>query len=365
VELESKEQKNQSWPWPYFQFQRPTRRLTLRMRLALWTSGMFVVLCLGLLTFVNLTAGNNRSTELQSASVIGFGLVTLIGGMGAYWLAGIALRPVRQVSQATRTISASTLDTRLNLDGPHDELKELAQAFDAMLDRLERNFEQQRRFTADAAHELRTPLANLRVNLEVIEADPNATLDDYRQLTATLERGLSRLERLVSDLLTLAIEEASLTHAEVSLGPLLEDLMVDLAPLAQREGIEIKLESHTTSLVEADSTLLARVFINLVENAIRYNHPGGQIIIKAWEESQVVVVTVADTGSGIAIAEQPYIFERFYRVDKSRSRHKGGAGLGLSIVSHLVQQHKGQVELIESSEQGSIFRVCLPLLGRQ
>ncbi len=338
------------------------RRLTLRLRLALWTSGMLVVLCLGLLVFVNLAAGGGRTSQLQFASLLGFGLVTLIGGFGAYWLAGVALRPVREVSQAARTISARTLDTRLNLAGPKDELKELAQAFDGMLDRLERTFEQQRRFTADAAHELRTPLATLRVNLEVIAVDETATLSDYRQMTVTLERGLSRLERLVADLLTLATEEQSLVQEELSMGSLLEDVVADLALVACSAGVAIELENQSEQVVNGDSSLLSQVFSNLVENAIRYNCPGGKVAIKAFGKGESVVVTVADTGPGIAATHQPYIFERFYRVDQSRSRHKGGAGLGLSIVSHIVQQHKGQVELLQSSPQGSTFQVRLPAL---
>ena len=335
--------------------------LTLRWRLALWTSGMFVVLCLGLLIFVNLTAGAGRSSQLQSVSLVGFGLVTIIGGVGAYWLAGSALRPLKEVSQAARTISANTLDTRLNLSGPTDELKELAQAFDAMLDRLEQTFEQQNRFVLDAAHELRTPLATLRINLEVVAADDQATLQDYQRVNLTLERGLSRLERLIADLLTLATEEQNLIQEEIALSPLLEEVITNLEAVAQSTQVELGATLRDHLQVEGDGVLLAQVFSNLIENALRYNRPGGKVVLEVFRRANTAIVTVRDTGIGIAPTDQVHIFERFYRADQSRSRHRGGAGLGLSIARHIAHQHKGQVELIHSSSEGSTFQVQLPL----
>ena len=217
------------------------RRLPLRLRLALWSGGLVLVLSFGLLLFINSVAFSSfhriirdrippvtiqhrtqpgcisvipfvcvsaRPTnplelalifELRNISLVGLGLVAVLGGAGAYWFAGIALRPVRRVSTAARQISANTLDTRLALEGPKDEIKELADTFDAMLERLGRTFELQNRFVADVAHELRTPLASLRTNMEVVTADKDATLDDYRAMVATQERALTRLERLVAD----------------------------------------------------------------------------------------------------------------------------------------------------------------------
>ena len=226
------------------------RRLPLRLRLALWSGALVLVLSFGLLLFINSAAFSSFHRiirdkipppvaiqhrtqpacfsvipfvclsarpsnplelalifELRNISLVGLGLVAVLGGAGAYWFAGIALRPVRRVSTAARQISANTLDTRLALEGPKDEIKELADTFDAMLERLGRTFEQQNRFVADVAHELRTPLASLRTNLEVVTADKDATLDDYSAMVATQERALTRLERLIADLLILATSE--------------------------------------------------------------------------------------------------------------------------------------------------------------
>jgi len=299
--------------------------------------------------------------ELQNISLIGLGLVAIIGGLGAYWLAGIALRPVRRVSGAAKDISANTLNTRLLLDGPNDEIKELADTFDAMLSRLERTFELQNRFVTDVAHELRTPLASLRTNLEVVSADVDATLDDYRIMTASQERALTRLERLVADLLILTTSEQPPSSNEVALGPLLEGTLCDLKQVADARQVKLQLTSATEVVVHGNEPLLARAFINLVENGIYYNHLAGEVVISVDRKDGWAVVTVTDTGIGIPLEQQMHIFDRFYRVDSSRSRHKGGAGLGLSIVSAIIHQHGGQVQVVSTLGIGSTFTVLLPL----
>jgi signal transduction histidine kinase len=416
------------------------RRLSLRLRLALWSAALVFVLSFCLLLFINTIAisdfprivranaaasPDKRITalakdrpvirlypfppsivrdlfprplnplelsllyELQSISLMGLALVTVLGGAGAYWLAGIALRPVRKVSKAAQQISAKTLDTRLALVGPRDEVKELADTFDAMLERLQYTFALQERFVADVAHELRTPLASLRTNLEVVAADTNASLDDYRAMALTQERALTRLERLVADLLILATSQQPLLSQEVSLGSLLEEVMADLQPVAAKQDVTLRLVDEADVVVRGDGSLLGRVFSNLIENGIRYNHPGGTVTVTVNNDDtkpghpqgdaptmppfahgrdiplQVscswAVITIVDTGVGIPSADIPHIFGRFYRVDASRTRHNGGAGLGLSIVSAIVQQHGGQVQAASTPGQGSVFTVLLPV----
>ncbi len=385
--------------WP-----RPKRRMPLRLRLALWSAGLVLVLSFGLLLFINSAAivnfprvikGNtativridrNRRVschdptqllclfgrptnplelalflELRNISLIGLTLVARLGGAGAYWLAGIALRPVRKVSAAARRIGANTLDTRLAIEGPRDEVKELADTFDAMLERLERTFEMQGRFVADVAHELRTPLASLRTNLEVVAADPDATLADYHTMAATQERALTCLERLVADLLILATSEQPLSRAEVTLGMLLEEVMVDLQSTAAAQQVICRLNNEVDVVVHGDSSLLASAFGNLVENGIYYNHPGGEVVVTLVQKDAWALVSVADSGVGIESGQLPHIFERFYRVACSRTQHKRGAGLGLSIVSAIVQQHGGKVQVESTPGAGSTFTVLLPL----
>ena len=399
------------WPWK--------KQFPLRLRLALWSGALVLVLSFGLVLFINTVAVisvfrrgvpdlpraivgvattsqqkdsivhhdfphrfwqstrfpphriNPRDPlerfwgavllQLQSVSLIGLAIVTVLGGAGAYWAAGLALRPVQRVSKAAERISANTLHTRLALDGPRDEIKELADAFDTMLGRLERTFELQGRFVADVAHELRTPLASLRTNLEIVSDDAHATLDDYRVMVATQERALVRLERLVADLLILATGEKLLSQHEVTLGPLIEEVFSDLKHAADAKEIQLYLINEAELVVHGDGSLLARTFSNLVENAIHYNRPGGKVAVNIHCKGSWAVIAIADTGVGIAQEYLPHVFDRFYRVDSSRARHKGGAGLGLSIVAAIVQRHGGHVQVESIPGTGSVFTVLLPL----
>ncbi|HEX6484062.1 MAG TPA: ATP-binding protein [Ktedonobacteraceae bacterium] len=388
--------------------QRKKFRLPLRLRLAIWSAGLVLILSFALLLFINTTAlerfpniikfqalttgaavqpgkpskspllrpsANNlykKSVnpleialllELRNLSLVGLVVVAIIGGAGAYWLAGMALRPVRRVSEAARRIGANALDTRLALDGPNDEVKELADTFDAMLERLQGTFELQNRFVADVAHELRTPLASLRTNLEVVASDPQADLEDYRAMTATQERALTRLEHLVADLLILATTEQQQPAETVTLASLLEEVICDLEYVASLRQVEIRLANNMEVVVRGNASLLARAFSNLIENAIYYNHPGGKAIVTIDRKDAWAVVIVADTGIGIPFEKQSRIFDRFYRADCSRSRHKGGAGLGLSIVSAIVQQHSGRIQVESTPDIGSTFTMLLPLAG--
>jgi signal transduction histidine kinase len=390
--------------FPHPRLQPKKWRLPLRLRLALWSAALVLVLSFGLLLFINSAAiadfprviGRNTAAavridrtrrvschdatqlvclfgkpanplelalflELRNISLIGLTLVAVLGGAGAYLLAGIALRPVRKVSAAARRISANTLDTRLAVAGPGDEVKELADTFDAMLERLGRTFEVQGRFVADVAHELRTPLASLRTNLEVVAADPGATLADYRAMAAIQERALTRLERLIADLLILATSEQPLTRSSVTLGTLLEEVIVELKTAAAAHQVACHLNSEVDVVVHGDSSLLARAFSNLVENGIYYNHPGGEVVVTLDQKDAWAFVTVADNGVGIEVEQQRHIFERFYRVARSHAQHKGGAGLGLSLVSSIVQQHGGKVQVESTPGEGSTFTVLLPL----
>lgn len=391
-----------SWQrvWPF--------RPTLRARLTLWTGGLILLSSVVVVALINVAAavvpprldmpplapaatraiepGLNfpaaplppaaipaavepvearRATlfEVRSISALALGLVSVAGALGAYGLAGRALRPVRQISQAAQRISAGNLDTRLALQGPDDELKRLADAFDGMLDRLEAAFEQQGRFVADAAHELRTPLSALHTNLEVVNANPQATSEDYRDMARAMERQLTRLERLVADLLLLATNEqpASLSHSEVALGPLIEEVLSGLQPLAEANQVALRVRGEADVTVRGDEELLVRAFSNLVENGIRYNRPGGEVAVSISRQGAWALVVVADTGIGIPAEERGRIFDRFYRVGRSRSRHQGGAGLGLSIVAHILRQHSGDVEVESVVGEGSRFTVRLPI----
>jgi len=298
--------------------------------------------------------------EVRVISIIAVGVFALLGAVGAYWITQRGLRPVQHLSQLVREIGAESLGRRLALEGPPDEVKALADAFDDMLERLERAFAQQSRFVADAAHELRTPLATLRTNLEVIYQDQNASLEDYREMAKVLDRILDRMERLMENLLLLAGGEAEVQREVTNLGVVLTEAVDEMQPLAQAHNVTLELEVTDELVVLADPLLLARAVGNLIENGIRYNRPGGSVAVTAYREASGIEIQIKDTGIGISSDELPHIFERFYRVDRSRNRHRGGAGLGLSITAHIVQLHAGHIRVESALGVGSTFTIWLP-----
>ena len=303
--------------------------------------------------------------QVRLISLIGIGLFALVGAVGAYWIAKQSLRPVRHLSHLAQKIQVQTLDQRLPAEGPPDEVKELADAFNEMLARLERAFEQQNRFVADAAHELRTPLATLRTNLEVIQRDADATLSDYKEVSGVLERALTRLEKLVEGLLLLAKGEREIQTESVEMEVLLSEIVQEAKILARAYQVEISLNISESVTVLADTPLLGRAISNLLENGIRYNRPGGFVNVTAQRTLNGVEILVQDTGVGIPLDAQLHIFERFYRVDRSRTREQGGHGLGLSIAAHIVHLHGGHIQLKSTPGVGSIFTIWLPTAGSQ
>lgn len=381
---------------------------TLRRRLTLWTAGLLFVLGLGLTVYINTmtairvpqavskvvtvelvptqhppgeslppagsplppSAMEDSSAleqvqetairEVRIISLIGVGAFAVLGAMGAYWMAQQALRPVQHLSHLVQEIRAETLDRRLALDGPPDEVKELADAFDRMLEHLDRSFEQQSRFVADAEHELRTPLASLRTNLEVVLSDPHATLVDYREMASALERALERLERLVNDLLLLARGEKDIRVEPVYLEVLISDVIQELELLAQSHQVSLRYDITDEVVLQADAPLLAQAISNLIRNGIYYNHPGGSVTVTVHREANGVAVSVEDTGIGIPPEEQSHIFERFYCVDRSCARRRDGSGLGLSIAVHIVQLHGGHIQVESTPGAGSTFTIWLP-----
>jgi len=392
---------------------RLAKSFTLRWRLTLWTAGLFLVLGLGLVLFItSMTAiqipqilrieleptqqplsdypavlpTSSHETpppfeetpdsqaegapeivirQVRSISLIGIGLFALVGAVGAYWIAKQSLRPVRHLSRLAQEIQVQTLHQHLPAEGPPDELKELADAFNGMLLRLEKAFEQQNHFIADAAHELRTPLATLRTNLEVIQRDPDATLSDYKEMSSVLERALSRLEKLVEGLLLLAKGEKEIRTEPVEMEVLLGEIMQEIEQLARTHQVRISLDVRESLTVRADTPLLGRAISNLLENGIRYNRPGGSVTVTVQRALNGVEICVEDTGIGIPLDAQPHIFERFYRVDRSRAREQGGYGIGLSIVAHIVHLHGGHIQLQSTPGLGSIFTIWLPTAGSQ
>jgi heavy metal sensor kinase len=281
---------------------------------------------------------------------------------GGYFLAGRALAPVDLLRRRTREITADRLDQRLPVPNPGDELGLLAQTINDMIARLERSFAEVRRFTADASHELRTPLTAIRTEAEVALGRGVAG-PEQRQLLGSILEECERLSRLTDQLLALAREDAGVSppaSETVDLAALLNGVTETMRALADARGVRLVANADGPLVVPGDETRLRLVLYNLLDNALKHTPPGGLVEARAERREAGAVVTVQDTGEGIPPEHLPRVFDRFYRVDKARSRAQGGTGLGLSIVKSAVEAHGGTVELNSAPGQGTTVRVVLP-----
>jgi heavy metal sensor kinase len=287
----------------------------------------------------------------------------LVGAGGlAYILARKALAPMQRLHQLTEQITADHLDRRLPIANPNDELGHLTGTINAMITRLERSFAEIRRFTADASHELRTPLTIIRTEAEVALGGPSTSADHQHLLGSILEE-CERLTRLTDQLLTLSREDAGVARQvrePLDLANLLSGVVDTMRTVAEAKSVKLHWGGSAAVPMRGDETRLRQVFYNLVDNAIKYTPEGGRVEVRAETADQVAVVTVRDTGIGIAPEHLPHVFDRFYRVDKARTRAEGGTGLGLSIAKMIVTTHGGQIKLASVRGQGTTCTVTFP-----
>jgi signal transduction histidine kinase len=316
--------------------------------------------------FSQLVRDSARSELLRSAGLV-FAVVAVVGVAAAYVLAGRALQPVSRVTSTARRLSDETLDQRIALDGPADELKELADTFDAMLARLDAAFDSQRRFVANASHELRTPLTINRTLIEVALANPRAD-EPLRQLGANLLAVNQRHERLIDGLLTLASgEQGIIDPARVDLADVARHLTAEFRRTAHSGEIDIKTHLEPAP-VAGDPVLLERLVQNLLDNAVRYNLPQrGQVTVTTGTTAEGVYLTLENTGPAVPPYEIPSLFEPFRRMPTTERRADPaitsiprGAGLGLSIVRAVARAHGGDVQAMPRADGGLIAQVRLP-----
>ena len=290
-------------------------------------------------------------------------ITLVLAGIGGLLIAGRALEPVDSVTRLARQISAEDLSGRLDLDLPDDELGRLSRTFDEMIARLEGAFRRQRQFTADASHELRTPLTALKGQVEVALARPRDP-SEYQAVLAGVNEEVDRLIRLVGSLLTLARADAGeipLAREPISLDAAVTGVVEQLEPLAAQRGIAIVEEPGPAVTVQADESLLLQLLLNLLDNALKYTPSGGEVRVTWGVDGSHAFVTVSDSGIGIDPDHLPHIFERFYRVDRARSRSEGGTGLGLAISRWIVDAHGGEISATSTPGEGSNFTVRLPV----
>lgn len=304
---------------------------------------------------------SNNLARLRNWSLLAVVGLAVASGVGGYVFSGMMLRPVREITKVASEISATNLSRRINHQGPEDELWALAQTFDSMIDRLETSFERQRQFVQDASHELRTPLAAIRTNIEVTEMDPDASPEEYRSLLETVKSQTERLTRLSEDLLFLTSEDGESPDKEpVQVAAILREVVRQMGTLAASRQVTLEAMDTLGLEVETNPDLLYRCVSNLVDNAIKYSGDGSHVILRALRDNEAVTIDVSDNGAGIAAEDLERVFDRFFRVDRGRSRREGGSGLGLAIVQEVVRALGGTVSVRSALNQGTTFTIRLP-----
>ena len=285
--------------------------------------------------------------------------VTLLSGILAYFVSGRALKPLRSFASQVEMVQMNNLaDMKIDED-VLPEFKQLSHSFNQMLERLNNAFAAQRQFTGNAAHELRTPLALMQAQLELFSAEHPAVLPQTAEFLTLLREQTERLTQMTRTLLEMSNLQQVARNERIQLAPMIEEIFTDLAPLSDKRGVTLTAEGD--GIMTGSDALIYRLIFNLAENAVKYNRPGGSVRVSVTQEPGKLLLRVSDTGCGIPEEYQRSIFQPFFRVDKSRSREFGGAGLGLSLVWEIAELHGGSVWVEESSEKGTTIAVGLPV----
>ena len=284
--------------------------------------------------------------------------VTLLSGILAYFVSGRALKPLRSFTSQVEQVQLNNLaDMRIDEDAI-SEFRQLSHSFNQMLERLNNAFSAQRQFTGNAAHELRTPLALMQAQLELFSAEHPDVRPETAEFLTLLREQTERLTQMTKTLLEMSNLQQVARNEQLQLAPMVEEIFTDLASLAEKRSIT--LEAEGDAALTGSDALIYRLIFNLTENAVKYNRPGGSVRVSVTQELEKLLLRVSDTGCGIPEVYQRSIFQPFFRVDKSRSREYGGAGLGLSLVWEIADLHGGSVWVEESSDKGTTIAVGLP-----
>ncbi len=299
----------------------------------------------------------NNKADYKKNSLIISALLAFLGGVATYFISGHALRPLSEFSDKIEEVQAQNLaDSRIE-ENKVKELNQLSISYNKMLERLSEAFEIQRQFTANAAHELRTPLALMQVQLDVYNAahHPGNDADTLQTIKMVTEQN-ERLSKMVKTLLDMSELQTVGRDEKIIVGALVDEVLEDLWPLAQEKNIRLTGKCKDITMTGSD-ILIYRLVYNLVENAVKYNHSGGQVTVTAYQKEKHIYLSVEDTGSGIPEELRERVFEPFFRVDKSRSRELGGVGLGLALVREIVRVHDGSITVKASPSGGTVFCV--------
>ena len=373
--------------------------LSLRWKLTLMTAFMVVVACLSISFFISNSASlymneigasaiailpggnfseNNagdlevhldpkaivsdmvKSTQIEfwAKSLLITLIITLIGSSLMYFIVGYALRPLRNFTKQIEDIQAKNLQLSVLPQSKSVEIVRLTSAFNRLLKRLGDTFLAQRQFSASAAHELRTPLAVMRTRFEVFDKNKAPDITEYKETISMARTQIDRLSHVIDLLLEMTELQSAEKSDDISLAELVEEVICDLTEVSEKKSVSL-IQKPGNAIVTGSDTLIYRAIYNLVENAIKYNKEGGEVSVSIEDDEQFSKVIISDTGPGIAKEDWEKIFEPFFRVDKSRSRMMGGAGLGLALVKEIAVQHGGDVRVADSTDNGTTIELSL------
>ncbi|WP_312368589.1 sensor histidine kinase [Lachnoclostridium sp.] len=282
-----------------------------------------------------------------------------VGGIVAYFIVGRALRPVRLLSRKIKDVNSHNLTEALPMAGPNDEIKELTLSFNSMLSKLENAFSSQQRFNVNVAHELKTPLAVLKLNIDVLNEMQEKTPNDYNDTLAIVEQTAMKMNAMIEALLDTARQENASLDDDVDLKEVVSDVAEDLQPIAKKKEVEIICNIKPVPIFKGNEVLLYRAIYNIVENAIKYNQQGGSVSISLREHEHQIELNINDTGNGIATEELQHIFEPLYRIKKEMT---DGYGLGLALTKSAIAIHAGEINVTSKLGQGTKFDILIPII---
>lgn len=309
------------------------------------------------------SAIEETTSRIYWLSIIAFILVVTIGGMCTYFVVNNALIPIVELNKNIKKINEDNLNSNLSIKGANDEIKELTISFNKMIAKLENAFASQKRFNSSVAHELKTPLAVIKTNIDVLKSSNCKSLEEYDKTLAVIEKSILKMNLIIETLLDIIRQENAPLNEIVSIDEILEDIVDDLSIIANKKNIKLKLNSYNIkNKIKGNEIMLYRAFYNVIENSIKYNKINGSIDILCYQDLNTIEVKVIDTGSGIKEEDYDEIFKPFYRCEGINSHSKNGIGLGLSLTQSVIKLHGGEIKVKSKLNEGTEFTFILPYM---
>ena len=309
------------------------------------------------------SAIEETTSRIYWLSIIAFILVVTIGGMCTYFVVNNALIPIVELNKNIKKINEDNLNSNLSIKGANDEIKELTISFNKMIAKLENAFASQKRFNSSVAHELKTPLAVIKTNIDVLKSSNCKSLEEYDKTLAVVEKSILKMNLRIETLLDIIRQENAPLNEIVSIDEILEDIVDDLSIIANKKNIKLKLNSYNIkNKIKGNEIMLYRAFYNVIENSIKYNKINGSIDILCYQDLNTIEVKVIDTGSGIKEEDYDEIFKPFYRCEGINSYSKNGIGLGLSLTQSVIKLHGGEINVKSKLNEGTEFTFILPYI---